>query len=413
MSIRELLEGPTGRILRDLEEQERMRRLVCPDGPFNELAHVYSVHDQLRAVLGPNRSLVDFVAERQGLLDTYKNAIDAAGGPTALRRLADQATGVGDVLGQHPIGSHADAFENARSMIAILGVSDVLAEDRYRALGAFARPERDALAAIGAAASHFEALSAASSFARVGSAMAAAEAAFASNSILGAAYNDVIDPFFGDWTRVNALPDEYGADIGARREIVREIDADEALLDVETEEAAALIDESAVDENGAPVLVFGRPSGIIVADDPARAAFALISETERRYRARVARVMSAAFGASWLREKHPELAKEWAGRREEDEKEGLPVEPLIQYSTFYELNGIVTSHWTVGFAGDARKPRQVTAPFSALNPHRRHTMHSRLVTPEQLVGIWTNIRKIEPWLMADAAQDGEDEDDAD
>jgi len=400
MSIRYFLDGLGGRALREAEEHQRLlRRVGIDESILTELGRADAAREQLARAAGASSLVAEILTQRRTILDTYRDAFDVIGGASELKKLSQQGTSATGALDLPQISSMTAELAEARSTLALPGVSDVLSESRFCDLGVFARAERETLAAIGAAASQFDVLSAAASFSRLGTAMDAAAAALSAERLASVDYRAVIDPFFGDWTRIDRLPSTYGRDSGARREVIQEIGADDAFLGVDVEEAAALLEESSFDDPGTPVAVLGEPIGLFVAGDPDDVAARLIRRVERALRARIAHVLKRKHGPKWETAVMPERAQSWSEKRAEDEKKGLPIHELIQYSEFPELAMIITERWNDGFAGAVAKASKVTSRIYALAPHRNYEFHSRPVTPEQLIGIVYAVRELEAFLL--------------
>ncbi|MBC6404015.1 MAG: hypothetical protein GDA39_08395 [Hyphomonadaceae bacterium] len=299
------------------------------------------------------------------------------------------------------MGGMTHALDRLRDPEKLFGPSlpDVLARRSglSAAMDAFRTPD-ETLASLISATRGLDGIRSPDSFAAVGAAGFAAGDLLSRGNLFGDEFSARIDTFFGDWTRINRLPDNYPDDPGVRREVIREIKADGDLPDVDTHEAAAIIRESLKDKDGNPVTVLGLPTGLVMPTDPGKAAFTLLVGLERLVRDKVVTVMREKFGENWVEDKCADFLPDWRKRSEDEVGAGLPPGQIIEYSTLHELGEIITKYWDHGFAIAGRKPRIISRPVSALIPLRNRVCHAREVNSEILFGVIHNVRKLEPWL---------------
>lgn len=377
---------------------ERMAREHALLSQINELSSVQSLRDH---ITGLDRTPLDLAAEQAGIRQAFLDQIDGVGGFAGLARQIAADLDNGALSRADRIA--LSAREDIRAARNLFGKSVFEALDHrselLRAMDAIRSPEQT-LASLAVASISFDELRAPDSFAAVGAASFAASDLFARRQLLSDEFNSHVDRFFGDWSRIEQLPTAYPTDPGARREVIEEIEADEDLLDVDADEAASIIEESLITQDGVPVLVLGRPTGFVLVKDPGEATYALLARFERKIRGKVVAVMTAKFGENWIEEKCSDLLPEWRSKREDEIRANLEPCPLIDYSTLSELTEIVTRYWTDGFAIDGKKARVISQPLHALTPLRNRTFHARPVTSEILFGVINNVRKIEPWLRS-------------
>ncbi len=398
--------------LQVLEEQRRFEELTgFSRDQANEILQAANAREQLNRMLGGAMDVRDLIDQRNEVLNGFRQLLGGDEGTASLDLIRETHANISAISRDPiaPLALHDGTYDigGAAGLLQDAGVYDQLRDYQIAGLSDYAGVDETTLASLAVAASHLETLQSAAGFAKVGAAAFAAASLFADPSRirLGADYDAFLDPFFGDWTQIDALPDAYGGNEEIQRDVLDETDADEALLHVTADEAAALLGEGAYDENGAPILLFGRPTGLVLSGNPNAAAFALIADAERRMRRRVNKVMTAHHGPNWITDRIPEKAKEWKERRAQDENAGLPTHELLEYSYLFDLKIIVQENWSAGFALGSEKPRAVTRPIDALNPHRNYVSHHRPVTAHQLFGIVHTIQKLEPWLTADDEDD--------
>ena len=274
----------------------------------------------------------------------------------------------------------------------------IRASEQFGPLSKFIPPPEQAFAVISRAAVQSASLTNALSFAEVGFAVTAAANLFKEQMYTGGEYDPFLDPFFGDWSRIDQLPVLYGIDHSCRREVFEEIGADDALFDLNAGEASVIVRETSFALNGVPLEIFDEAIGLEIVQDPDDIACRLIRKAERKIRQFIDLILTARYGPEWPRSLMPDRAEEWEARRQIDARQGLKVYRLIEYADFPELASIIKDRWQDGFAGKAKKPSSVTKLIHALAPHRNYEFHSRPVTPEQLIAIVQLAFKIESWL---------------
>ena len=373
-----------GNVRTAIESLENLRRLTEPfDGPAGLIEMVrqrQSLYDQIDRDLIQSsnfRSLVDHVS-----------ACDLQ---SAISLSADDTVS----------SSLRDTLQQLNSPLGLAGVVEAIRATSLGELRTQLASAIDPTAATIASSLNFDHLTNPESFARVGVASVTAAHAFEELGPFNPSFDSFTDSFFGDWTRSPSLPTNYGDDDAIREEVIEQIDADKALLEISPEEAGSIIEESNISASGTPLRIFGSPVGIVFVQRPETVVFEVITEFERRLRKKVDKTMMRAYGESWIADKFPDKHEVWSERRQDDEDNGLKTHSLIEYSDFTELASVIESQWSNGFARSGVRPRDINKSVSALNPHRRYTMHSRNVYPEQIFGVVHHIQRIETWLLED------------
>ena len=401
-SLQRALE-PQHSLKRIIEDQERWRRLLARPG-------ISDVLERTRAFDGRLQSIMDSFISYQRLIDSHVRraneitaVIDRIAKPSWLEAL-DKVT---LPHSSNTIFSRlSDDLARHQSRLDPIGVGIVIHPTLNGLLKDFGEGQVAArLSLIASASSQFDTIRDQESFARVGAAVIAAGRALSNKNILRCDNSRAIDGFFGDWTRVTQLPEAYGCDEGARRETLQEVKADDALLDVSTEEAAALFSQSSFSSDGMPILLLGEPIGLVITRDPDDISARILRRTERKLRAIVDQIFRKNHGDNWPAELMPKRAVSWSKKRQIDEQNDLPTHSLIHYAEFSELPDILNKNWTGNFSGRGSKAKKVTSRIRALIPHRNYEFHSRPVTAEQLLTIVYSVRILEPFLSHENTED--------
>ena len=404
-SLQQTLE-PQRFLMRVIEDQERWRQLVARRGIFEILERERVLDKRLKSIIESNTAFQRSIERHVQRVNEMATVIERTAKPSWLENLEKAAMPQGT---NTIFAKLSDDLARHQSRLDAIGVRDTIHPTLHGLLTDFGRDQVTArLSLIASASSQIHTIRDQESFARVGTAVIAAGRALSDENIGRRDYSRAIDSFFGDWGRLTELPEGYGHDEGVRRETLQEVKADEALLDVSTEEAAALFSQSSFSVNGMPIVLLGEPIGLVVTQDPDDVAARLIRRTERALRALIDRVFRAKHGDNWPAILMPERAASWSDKRKDDEQNNLPLHDLINYSEFSELADIVNKYWPDRFAGRGATAKTVTSRIRALNPHRNYEFHSRPVTAEQLLTIAYSVRTLEPFLFREDAEGAED-----
>ena len=388
--------GAQQSLARIIEEQERWRRLV-------ERPRVLEVPGRTRVIEEHLQSIIESSTAYQRSIDLHVQRANemalAVERITMPARLAAIEKATTPPVTNRVIAALSDDLARHQSRLDTIGVRAAVHPILTGRLKDFVKDQAATrLSIIASASSHFDTILDQQSFSKVGAAAIAAARALSDENIRRHDHSRTVDGFFGHWGRLTQLPKSYGEDEDARRETLREIEADEALLDVSTDEAAALFSQTSFSSNGLPIVLLGEPIGLVVTQDPDDVAARLIRRTERALRNQIDRVFRKRHGDNWPDVIIPERAASWSEKRKQDEQNNLPVQELICYAEFTELADILTTHWSDHFAHFGMKAKRVTGRIRALSPHRNYEFHSRPVTTEQLLSIAYSVRMLEPFL---------------
>ena len=383
-------------LARLIENQERWRRLAEPPSFLEVLDRTRVIDERLRSIIESSTAYHRSIERHVQRANEMALAIERIAKPARLTALEGATT---LPVTNKFVAALSDDLARHQSKLDAIGVSAAVHPILSGRLKSFVEGDAAArLSIIASASSQFDTILDQQSFSKVGTAAIATARALSNENIRLHDQSRAVDGFFGHWSRLTRLPDGYGQDEGARRETLREINADEALLDVSTEEAAALFSQTSFSADGLPIVLLGEPIGLIVTQDPDDVAARLIRRTERALRRQIDRVFRKRHGDNWPAAIMPERAASWSKKRKEDEQHNLPVHDLICYAEFAELADILTAHWSEHFAHHGTTLKKVTGRIRALSPHRNYEFHSRPVTTEQLLAIAYSVRILEPFL---------------
>ena len=394
-SIQQALEAQQS-LARVIEDQERWRRLVERPRILEVLDRTRVIDERMQSIIESSTAYQRSIKRHVQRANEMALAIERIAKPARLAALELATT---SRVTNKIITALSDDLSRHQSRLDAIGVRDAVHPILTGRLKDFLESQAAArLSIIASASSHFDTILDQQSFSKVGTAAIATARALSDENIRRHDHSEAVDDFFGHWSRLTQLPEGYGQDEDARRETLREIEADEALLDVSTEEAAALFSQTSFSANGLPIVLLGEPIGLIVTQDPDDVAARLIRRTERALRTRIDGVFRKRHGDNWPDAIMPERAASWSKRRKVEEQNNLPVHDLIYYAEFAELADILAAHWSDHFAHPGTMLKKVTGRIRALSPHRNYAFHSRPVTTEQLLTIAYSVRMLEPFL---------------
>ena len=394
-SIQRALEAQQS-LARIIEDQERLRRLVEQPRIFEILDRTRVIDEHLQSIVASSTAYQRSIERHVQRANEMALAIERIAMPARLAAIEEATT---PPLTNNIIAALSDDLARHQSRLDAIGVRAAVHPILTGRLKDFLEDQAAArLSIIASASSCFDTIIDQQSFSKVGTAAIAAARALSDENIHRHDHSRAVDGFFGHWSRLTQLPEGYGQDEDARRVTLREIEADEALLDVSTDEAAALFSQTSFSSNGLPIVLLGEPIGLVVTQDPDDVAARLIRRTERALRNQIDRVFRKRHGDNWPDVIMPERAASWSEKRKWDEQNNLPVQELICYAEFTELADILTIHWSDHFAHFGMKAKRVTGRIRALSPHRNYEFHSKPVTAEQLLIIAYSVRILEPFL---------------
>ncbi|MDX1170682.1 hypothetical protein GOL87_27620 [Sinorhizobium medicae] len=112
-------------------------------------------------------------------------------------------------------------------------------------------------------------------------------------------------------------------------------------------------------------------------------AYESLLRFEREIRAFIVAVMTARFGARWMKQQLPNgMLDRWMEKRETDIQHGAEAAPLIEYADFTDYKAIIErgDNWTKVFQPIFGRKEDVRESFQRLFPVRIATMHARIIT---------------------------------
>ncbi|MCB1467826.1 MAG: hypothetical protein KDK08_11925, partial [Rhizobiaceae bacterium] len=118
---------------------------------------------------------------------------------------------------------------------------------------------------------------------------------------------------------------------------------------------------------------------------------------ESRLRKFIDDVMTAAFGDQWTKHQVPgEIRKKWLDKKQKAMDNGEGEHPLIAYADFTDYVPIITrtDNWTQVFEPIFRRSAFVQESFQRLYPIRICTMHARMITQDDELYLYVEIKRI-------------------
>ena len=107
--------------------------------------------------------------------------------------------------------------------------------------------------------------------------------------------------------------------------------------------------------------------------------------------------MTRAFGDQWTKYRIPgPMRQSWVDKREKARANGEPDHPLIAYADFSDYLPIITqkNNWNAVFASVFRRPTFVQESFQRLYPIRICTMHARMITQDDELYLYVEIKRV-------------------
>jgi hypothetical protein len=107
--------------------------------------------------------------------------------------------------------------------------------------------------------------------------------------------------------------------------------------------------------------------------------------------------MRTAFGDDWIRQRVPgDIWGRWHQKRELAQERGEPVWPLIAYADFTDYVPIITrkDNWETLFRQVFQRAEFVRESFQRLYPIRICTMHARLITQDDELYLYVEIKRL-------------------
>lgn len=208
----------------------------------------------------------------------------------------------------------------------------------------------------------------------------------------------------GDWRDVITWPREIFTDYQARADFYLERGFDPDLTDFpsdafdESMEIAGLLRSppAIVEEYGEPV-----PSSTDgdVEDGFARTnrAHDWLNRIEQQIRKFIDVLMTKQYGSEWAKHRLPNgMYDRWHDKQKKARASGRGEYSLVCYADFteYELVICRADNWKEVFSGFFQRPEFVRETFQRLYPVRIDTMHARLITQDDELFLYAEIRRL-------------------
>lgn len=214
-----------------------------------------------------------------------------------------------------------------------------------------------------------------------------------------AAYRSVL----GDWRDTVPVGSAIIADLEARAELYRSRGFDGALTDMPADAFAESIKVTRVStERPALIAIFAppvEPSG----DEAEEAAFERTNKAHdwlQRFETQVRRFiderMQAAFGESWPKHRLPNgMYDRWLEKRSAAGARATAA-PIVAFADFTDYLAIISrrDNWREVFAQYFERAEAVREAFQRLYPIRIDTMHSRMITADDELFLYVEVRRI-------------------
>jgi len=207
----------------------------------------------------------------------------------------------------------------------------------------------------------------------------------------------------GDWQdRIN-FPKEIFDNPLARSAFYQERGFDPALTAFPTDAFTQSLDIAGL-RGAPPPIIDVYDYEEVTEDDEQEAAFARtnaahdrLQRFETRLRQFIDEQMTRACGDQWIKHRVPgSIRQSWIEKRERARAKGEADHPLIAYADFSDYVPIITqkTNWNEVFEPVFRRPTFVQESFQRLYPIRICTMHARMITQDDEIYLYVEIKRI-------------------
>jgi hypothetical protein len=127
------------------------------------------------------------------------------------------------------------------------------------------------------------------------------------------------------------------------------------------------------------------------------AAHDRLQRFETRLRQFIDEQMTKACGDQWIKHRVPgPIRQSWIEKREKARSKGEADHPLIAYADFSDYVPIITqkNNWNEVFEPVFRRPTFVQESFQRLYPIRICTMHARMITQDDEIYLYVEIKRV-------------------
>lgn len=207
----------------------------------------------------------------------------------------------------------------------------------------------------------------------------------------------------GDWRDEIVWPEGIADDIGLRSAFYEERGLDPALTDFPApsfEEAVTIARLrtplpriiEVPDYDIPPEQEHERPGY-----ERTNAAHKRLLYFERQLRGFIDRAMTQAYGENWIRQRvHGDTRKLWQEGREREIAKGIEPGRLIDYADFTDYEPLIIrgDHWDDVFRPVFGRKDAVRESFQRLYPIRLCTMHARLITQDDDLLLYIEVKRI-------------------
>jgi hypothetical protein len=204
----------------------------------------------------------------------------------------------------------------------------------------------------------------------------------------------------GDWRERIVVPQDILENLGARSSFYEERGLDPALTAFPADAFDEAIDIAEL-SSPAPILI--EDYTITARDAEEEAGFERTNEAHDRLlrfetmvRRFIDECMTRAFGEHWTDSRlSDDMRQAWAEKRRRAEEKGERRLPLIAYADFtdYEKIIIKKENWNMAFKPVFRRMEFVTESFQRLYPIRLCTMHARLITADDQIYLFVEVKR--------------------
>jgi hypothetical protein len=206
----------------------------------------------------------------------------------------------------------------------------------------------------------------------------------------------------GDWRDVHTWPQNIFEREGDRAAFYASHGLDQSLVAFPPEAFEALAESSGLQtETRSLAQIFGDPVPIDGIDqgglDRSAEACRYLISFERYIRTVIDQAMTEEFGTDWPRHQLPNgLIEKWIDKKENAERAGGPPLRVIEYADFTDYVDVITrkDNWRRVFAALFRTPEGIRESFQRLQPVRVCAMHSRLITNDDMLFLYVEIKRI-------------------
>ena len=214
---------------------------------------------------------------------------------------------------------------------------------------------------------------------------------------------DMLRIGLGDWREKIRWPSEIFSDPLARTNFYAERGLDPTLTAFPAKAFEQSVSIAGIEENLVPVSPAydlegeeGEAEEEIIFERNSKAHDRL-QRFETLIRKFIDEMMYPVFGENWIKRQVPgEIRKKWLAKRQKAQENGERERPLIDYADFTDYVKIITGedNWEKVFEAVFIRKTSVQESFQRLYPIRNCTMHARLITQDDELYLYAEIKRI-------------------